>query len=136
MTGYVDGILDHITMYRLVLYYLAALVVAALGLSLAGLLPFAPEALALSLLVAIVACAVANFIFARIFVPDAEQPFAHVLRFILIDFAAKCDRAELHLKGEGGRWRGEGQNATCGFSTFVWLPRSFAMIPRIPLGDR
>ena len=63
MTRLLDTLLDHTTMYRLVLYYLAALLAAALVLSLLQLLPHDPLALAFSTLLILAACWVTNWSF-------------------------------------------------------------------------
>lgn len=61
----VDGILNRITMYRLVLYYLSALVVAAGVLGLVGLLAINAANLAFSTAVILGVCWLANTLFAR-----------------------------------------------------------------------
>ena len=68
-----DRFLDHITMYRLVLYYLLAMVGLALALSIFGLLPFSAPSLATTTLVAVAACTITNRLFARVFEQDASN---------------------------------------------------------------
>lgn len=62
-----DSILDRITMYRLVLYYLIFLVVSGILLCFLGLLPFNPFLLILSCLFLVCVCWLTNKIFAKTF---------------------------------------------------------------------
>jgi Na+-transporting NADH:ubiquinone oxidoreductase subunit NqrB len=83
MTNLIDNILNRITMYRLVLYYLIFLVVAAVALSLFGLLPFQPLDLLVSLSVLVFVCWVANSTFARVFNVPANTESLYITAFIL-----------------------------------------------------
>ncbi len=67
MLSYLDNLLDHITMYRLVLYYLIALVLAAIGLSYAGDLHFSVSSIIISTIILLIACYVLNKVFGYIF---------------------------------------------------------------------
>lgn len=67
MLNYLNQQLSRITMYRLVLYYLIVLVVAAFGLSLAGDLNFSPSSIAISAIILVVTCYLLNKAFAYIF---------------------------------------------------------------------
>ncbi len=60
-----DDILNKVTMYRLVLYYLAALIIAASFLSFFGLLSFNPANLAFSTLLILGTCWLVNTIFSK-----------------------------------------------------------------------
>jgi len=64
MINFIDRFLNHITMYRLVLYYVLALLVFAIVLSLFGLTPHGPMNLVMSTALIICSCWVANKIFA------------------------------------------------------------------------
>ena len=64
---YIDDMLNRVTMYRLVLYYLIALILAAFGLSFFHVLPVEPDQLAFSSGLILLVCAATNWIFARIF---------------------------------------------------------------------
>ena len=73
-------------MYRLVLYYVLSLWVAAFILSFFGLLPYTPTALVVSVVFITVVCWAINFIFARVFdVPsNIESVYATALILALI----------------------------------------------------
>src|SRR5580692_5441010 len=60
MLGVIDDFLDKITMYRLVLYYLIGLLLAAFGLSIAGVVSFSPQYILLSAGILLAACYVIN----------------------------------------------------------------------------
>jgi ferredoxin-NADP reductase/Na+-translocating ferredoxin:NAD+ oxidoreductase RnfD subunit len=63
----IDSLTDKLTMYRLLLYYLIGLLLAAVGLSIFGDLHFKPLYILISTLVLVVACWTINKILARIF---------------------------------------------------------------------
>src|SRR5207253_3096301 len=68
--------LNRITMYRLVLYYLIFLALAALGLSYFNLISFAPGDLFLSSVIILIISWAANSVFARVFrVPSNSESF-------------------------------------------------------------
>ena len=95
----IDRFLDHQTMYRLVLYYLVALVGTALALSLFRLLPQDPVALALSTVVVLIACWITNRVFAAVFHVPANNESVYITALILaliLDPVAAID-----LKGIG-----------------------------------
>ncbi|TKB15670.1 MAG: hypothetical protein E5V75_15905 [Mesorhizobium sp.] len=79
----VDRLLDHLTMYRLVLYYLMALLGAALVLSAAGLVPHDPVDLAFTTGLVLAAGWIANRVFARIFEVPANSESVYITAMIL-----------------------------------------------------
>lgn len=83
---FIDDILNRITMYRLVLYYLGALIVLAAFLGAFGVLPYAPMALMFSTGVFALACLVANAVFAYAFdaVPGTDSSLITALILVLI----------------------------------------------------
>jgi len=83
MTRLLDNLLDRTTMYRLVLYYLAALLVAAMVLSLLGILPHDPIALACSTLLILTSCWISNLVFSRVFEAPANRESAYITALIL-----------------------------------------------------
>jgi ferredoxin-NADP reductase/Na+-translocating ferredoxin:NAD+ oxidoreductase RnfD subunit len=83
MIEFVDDILNRITMYRLVLYYLIGLLVAALGLSIMKVLPYDPASLLLSVLLLVAVCGITNSIFASIFKVPANVESAYISALIL-----------------------------------------------------
>jgi glycine betaine catabolism B len=66
MNNPVDRFLNHITMYRLVLYYLLALLAVALGVTVATDQPFTPLSLIFSTAVITAACWLTNWGFAKL----------------------------------------------------------------------
>jgi ferredoxin-NADP reductase/Na+-translocating ferredoxin:NAD+ oxidoreductase RnfD subunit len=81
---FIDDILNQITMYRLVLYYLAALVLAAFVLGFFGALPFDPTALAFSTILILLACWATNWIFARTFKAEVNVESVYITALILV----------------------------------------------------
>jgi ferredoxin-NADP reductase/Na+-translocating ferredoxin:NAD+ oxidoreductase RnfD subunit len=86
MIKFIDRLLDHTTMYRLVLYYLIALVAAAFALGFFNIVPHDPTAIAFSTIVIVAACWITNRVFARVFdVPvNAESVYITALILVLI----------------------------------------------------
>jgi ferredoxin-NADP reductase/Na+-translocating ferredoxin:NAD+ oxidoreductase RnfD subunit len=66
MTRLIDSLLDRLTMYRLTLYSLIALVGLGFVLSLFGLVPARPEAIASTTAILLAVCLGANAIFSRV----------------------------------------------------------------------
>lgn len=86
MLNIFDSFLNKTTMYRLLLYYLLALVVGSLALSVAGVLPYSVTAIGLSLGMLLVTSIITNRIFARTFeaVPNVESVYLTALILFLI----------------------------------------------------
>ncbi len=80
---FIDNLLNRITMYRLVLYYLIALLVAALGLSIFGILQYSPLDILLSSLFLVAVCQLANEIFAWAFKAPINFESAYITALIL-----------------------------------------------------
>ncbi|HVU75585.1 MAG TPA: hypothetical protein VHD38_01970, partial [Candidatus Paceibacterota bacterium] len=81
---FIDDILNRITMYRLVLYYLVVLLVTAFVLSFFGLLPFDPAALALSTVIITGVCWITNKVFAHVFEAATNIESVYITAFILV----------------------------------------------------
>jgi ferredoxin-NADP reductase/Na+-translocating ferredoxin:NAD+ oxidoreductase RnfD subunit len=79
----IDNFLNKITMYRLVLYSCIVLLLAALGLSFFGLLPFAPLALIFSTLFFVAVCYVANTVCAWAFDVGVNTESLYITALIL-----------------------------------------------------
>jgi ferredoxin-NADP reductase len=96
MIRIVDRFLDHITMYRLVLYYLAVLLVAAIVAAFFGLVPHGPAVVAFSLAVVTAVSWATNTIFARVFAAPPNVESVYITAFILaliLEPAAPSDAA-------------------------------------------
>ena len=83
MIRLIDSLLNRITMYRFVLYYLIVLVSAAAALSVFGFLPFQPVDLLSSTAVLVFVCWVANSLFARVFRVPPNTESLYITAFIL-----------------------------------------------------
>src|ERR1700723_1904138 len=83
MLNFVDNLLDQITMYKLLLYYLIALVLIAFGLSLTGILHFSAAALAISTTILVVTCWIVNKALAVIFEVPTNVDSSHITALIL-----------------------------------------------------
>src|SRR5579859_6634242 len=79
----IDNALNAITMYRLVLYYLIALLVVAFVFSATGMLPYDPFGLLFSVTFLIAACWVTNTIFSRTFNVPANVESVYISALIL-----------------------------------------------------
>jgi glycine betaine catabolism B len=79
----IDGFLNRITMYRLVLYYLLCLLAVAEGLSLLGVLPYPPLALPFTTAFLTLVCWGANKLFARTWGVPANAESAYISALIL-----------------------------------------------------
>jgi ferredoxin-NADP reductase/Na+-translocating ferredoxin:NAD+ oxidoreductase RnfD subunit len=78
-----DRFLDHLTMYRLVLYYLVGLLGLALALGFFDLVQHPPSALAFTAALILSVCWAANKVFARIFEVPANSESVYITALIL-----------------------------------------------------
>lgn len=83
MIGYIDSILNRITMYRLVLYYLAVILIVALIFGFFGLMPNSPIDLTFSTILIIAACWLTNLIFAKTFRAQTNTESVYITALIL-----------------------------------------------------
>src|SRR5262249_14071388 len=83
MTTKLDAFLDHITMYRLVLYVLLLMLGIAALLAYFGLLPFAPLSLVISTAWLVLVCWAANSLLARVFNVPTNVESAFITGLIL-----------------------------------------------------
>ncbi len=83
MIRLIDNLLNRITMYRLVLYYLILLLVVGFVLSAEGVLSYNPYALLLSTAFLLAVCALVNAIFARTFHVPANSESTYITALIL-----------------------------------------------------
>ena len=80
---FIDDILNRITMYRLVLYYLIGLLLGAFIFGFIGILPYDPTALAFSTILILLVCAATNWIFARAFEAATNVESIYITALIL-----------------------------------------------------
>ncbi len=83
MIEWVDNLLNRVTMYRLVLYYLVTLLGAAFVFGFLGILPYDPTALAFSTIVIVAACWGTNWIAAKMFDAVTNVESVYITAFIL-----------------------------------------------------
>jgi ferredoxin-NADP reductase len=83
MTNPIDNVLNQITMYRLVLYYVVALLAAAFGLGFFSLGPHDSTALAFSAVFITTVCWVTNRFFAALFRVPVNTESVYITAFIL-----------------------------------------------------
>lgn len=84
MLNFIDNFLNKTTMYRLVLYVLTFLFVAAIGLSIFNLLPYSPLDIISSALIIITVSWITNAIFTKIFEAPANVESVYISAFILV----------------------------------------------------
>ena len=83
MLKVIDKLIDSLTMYRLLLYYLTGLLVAAIGLSVFGDLHYKPLYIALSAAILLGACWIINKVFAYIFKAPVNPESSLITALIL-----------------------------------------------------
>ena len=83
MIKIIDNLLNKVTMYRLVLYYLIAILGSAVLLSFFHILAYDPLALLVSASFLLAVCALTNWIFARIFEVPANEESTYITALIL-----------------------------------------------------
>src|SRR4051812_35907834 len=79
----IDSFLNKITMYRLVYYYLIAIIAIAVLLSAFGILPFNPLLVIFSTFFILAVSWVANGVFAQVFKAPANVESIYITAFIL-----------------------------------------------------
>ncbi len=82
--NFIDQLLNRITMYRLVLYYLIVLVLAAFVFGFFGILPYDPTAIAFSTVLILSVCAATNWVFAKIFEAATNIESVYITALILV----------------------------------------------------
>lgn len=83
MMKFIDKILNRVTMYRLILYYLIFLLAAAIALGALGIIPYRPEMILFSALYITAACWLFNIGFAYVFNATTNVESAYVTALIL-----------------------------------------------------
>lgn len=84
MTNFVDKLLSRVTLYRLVLYFLICLILAAFVSSIRGLLPFLPIALIVSTTVIVLFSVWSNNIFSNYFEISVRKESVYITALILV----------------------------------------------------
>lgn len=104
MLKMLDRLLDRITMYRLLLYYLIFLVAAAIGLSLFGYIHFSAAGIGFSAIYLTIVCLISNMIFAKVYdVPtNIESAYITALILALIITPPTTTHGILFLTAAGG----------------------------------
>ena len=118
MLRWIDNLLDRITMYRLVLYYLIVIILTAVGLSVANVLPYNPAMIVATSLYLVAGCWVTEWVFSHVFeVPyNIESSIITALILALLINPAANSHTFLFLTAAGGlaiaskyilNWRGK-----------------------------
>src|SRR3989338_2069086 len=84
MLKLIDNRLNWITMYRLVLYYLTVLILAAMVLGGIKIIPFSPLMILYSSILITAICFASNLTFAKIFRAHRNVESAYITAFILV----------------------------------------------------
>lgn len=84
MLKFIDKLLDRITMYKLLFYYLIALILIAIGLSFAGVLNISAGQIIVSTVVLVIACWLINKVFAAIFNAPTNVESVYITALILV----------------------------------------------------
>lgn len=96
----VDSVLNHVTMYRLVLAYTAALLAIAFVLGFAHLVPQDPTALAFSAVVVFASCWVTNRVFAAVLrVPANVESYAITALILTLLFSPVTAKSGIGVAG-------------------------------------
>lgn len=108
MLAFIDNILNRVTMYRLILYYLVGLWAVALLFSLFGVLPFQPLALVFSAALIIALSWAGNTIFSGAYETPANYESPYITAMILVLILTPPDlsdpRAFIELAGWAALW--------------------------------
>lgn len=83
MLELIDNFLNKITMYRLVLYYLVLLIIAAMVLGFFGVLAYSPFTILFSTIFIIAICWITNTVFAAVFQANTNVESVYISAFIL-----------------------------------------------------
>ncbi len=83
MLKYIDSIIDNLTMYRLLRYYLSGLLIVAFGLGVTGVLSYSPLDLLADTLIALTACWTINKVLGFIFQAPVSSDSSIITAFIL-----------------------------------------------------
>lgn len=83
MINWIDRLLNKITMYRLVLYFLIVLIVVAIIFGTIGWLPYSPTSIIFSTLIILIACWITNTVIANAFKAQANIESVYITSLIL-----------------------------------------------------
>lgn len=81
--NYIDNLINRITMYRLLIYYLCGLLLTAMFFGAIGTLAYPPQMILLSVLITVGVCYVVNYIFAKIYEAPSNTESALITGLIL-----------------------------------------------------
>jgi ferredoxin-NADP reductase/Na+-translocating ferredoxin:NAD+ oxidoreductase RnfD subunit len=100
---WIDSLLDQVTIYRLLLYYLIGLEIVAVGLAMLGILHYQPIDIVFAAFYIVAVCWVTNKVFARIFKAptNVESPYITALILALITSPTHDLHGFLFMTGVG-----------------------------------
>jgi len=83
MINAIDNLINRVTMYRLLLYYLVVVILAAMLFGALGIISYSPYAIAISTGIAVGTCFLLNYIFAKLFTAPTNWESAVLTGLIL-----------------------------------------------------
>ncbi len=131
MLTLIDRLVNSITMYRLILYYVFGLLVVALIESSMGILSFNPLDLAASVFVITVVCVAINYVFAKVYKVPANVESVYITAFILaliITPPVAFDRAGFMFLLWAGVWAMASKYIFAIDKKHVFNPAAFAVV--------
>ena len=139
MMDFIDNILNGVTMYRLVLYYLAGLLVVAFLESFFGILPYDPAALAFSTILLLASSWAANAAFAYAFeaAPNVESVYITALILaLIISPVSSSDAAGIGFLVFAGVWAMASKYIFAIGKKHIFNPAAFAVaLTAVALGQ-
>lgn len=131
MLAIIDNLLNRITMYRLVLYFLIFLIAVAVGLSVAGILPYEPELIVFSAIFILLISLLTNLIFAYIFDAPANIESVYITALILVllitPLSSFEDRSYFILAFWASVWAMASKYIFAIHRKHIWNPAAFAV---------
>ena len=129
--NYIDGILNRVTMYRLVLYYLLGLLGVAFVFGFFKVVPYDPTALAFSLVVILLVCAATNYVFAWVFKAASNVESIYITALILaliIEPVTAADHAGVGFLIFASVWASASKFIFAISKKHVFNPAAFAVV--------
>ena len=83
MMKLIDRLLDHTTMYRLVLWHLIVLLAVAFAFSFVGLVQYSPASIVFSTVLILAVCWITNLVFARVYQVPPNQESIYITALIV-----------------------------------------------------
>ncbi len=131
MFSIIDNFLNKITMYRLILYYLAGLLAAAAVFGFFGLVPFSPLSIIFSTGIFVFASWVTNEVFSRVFGAQPNVESVYITAFILaliIDPTSPSDFSKMAFYIWAAVWAMASKYIIGAKRKHIFNPAAFAVV--------